>query len=789
MAARRRLVYGVRVPRPSRRLWLAYLCVGVAGILAYYLVPARGAGLSARIAVYGIISASAAAAVWYGTARYRPRARLPWLLLAAGQVVYAVADMAFHCAHYTLDAGDHAFLVDMLHLGHYPLVVAGLALLIRRRTAGRDPASLMDAAVIAVAAALLCWQFVISIQVRGQDFAFVTLVGAGYPVMDLALLAVAVRLVLGTGRRPPAYFLLTASLFATLGADTVYLLQSRYGGYQVGNLLDAAWLAGSLGLGAAALHPTMIRLGEPAPARPGTLGLGRFVALMAAVLLAPAALLYQWARHQYADIPVTAVACAVLFGLTIARMAGLVNDQRRLAVTDGLTGLHTRRFAEAQLALEVARARRTGGTLGFFIADVDNFKSINDRYGHPAGDQALVEIAARLREVTRPGDVLARYGGEEFALLVPGASPDELREIAERLREWVAGNPIAVCAETYVAVTVAVGAAGYPLSAVECAGAAGSGSSAGSGTPAGNGVPAGSGAAGGAGTPAGNGVLAGNGVSAGFGASAGSGFFAHRDAADEALVQELVAVADRALCRAKAAGRNRVVVGRPAPESDRAGSGAGVFDLAIASGRDAAMVDFLRHVADQVDARLSPQEHSRAVGRWARLLATELGHDEATVTRAELAGRLHDIGKIILPETLLAKPSRLSDEEWRLLRQHPVHGARLAGLVPEFGGVAEVIRQHHERFDGAGYPDRLSGTAIRLEARILAVCDSWAAMRSDRAYQARLSEEEAREQLRLGRGTQFDPDIVDLFLDLLGRGLVGELAPGSGRPAWSSTVS
>jgi two-component system cell cycle response regulator len=734
-----RVVYGVRVPRPRRWLWLAYLCIGGAGILAYFLAPAHDAGLPVRIALYGIIGFSAAAAVWYGTARYRPQARLPWLLLAAGQVLYAVADTTFHCAHYT---GDDPAFADLLQLGHYPLVVAGLALLVRRRTGGRDPAGLMDAAVIAVAAALLCWQFVISIQVRDHEAGFVKAVAAGYPVMDLALLAVAVRLVLGAGRRPPAYFLLTASLFATLGADTVYLLQVLYGGYQVGNLLDGVWLAGSLGLGAAALHPSMIRLGEPAAAWRGRLGPGRFAVLTAAVLLAPAALLYQWTRHQYADIPVTAVACALLFGLTTARLAGLANDQRRLAVTDGLTGLHTMRFAEAQLALEVARARRTGGTLGFFIADVDNFKSINDRYGRPAGDFALVEIAARLREVARPGDVLARYGGVEFALLAPGASPDELREIAERLREWVAGSPIAVCAETYVAVTVSVGAAGYPLSGMDADGASGD-----------------------------------------------------SPCADEAIVRELVAVADRALCRAKAAGRNRVVVGRPAAGRDGGESGLAMSGtpiasgLAIASGRDAAMVDFLRHVADQVDARLSPQEHSRAVGRWARLLATELGHDEAIVTRAELAGRLHDIGKIILPETLLVKSTPLSDEEWRLLRQHPVHGARLAGLVPEFGGVAEVIRQHHERFDGAGYPDRLSGTAIRMEARILAVCDSWAAMRSDRAYQARLSEDEAREQLRLGRGTQFDPDIVDVFLVLLDRGLVGALALGSGQPAWSSTVS
>jgi diguanylate cyclase (GGDEF)-like protein len=726
------VVYRVRVPRPRRRLWLAYLSAGTAGILAYFLVPAHEAGLQARVAAYCVISASAAAAIWHGTDRYRPQARSPWLLLAAGQVAYAVADVAFHSAHYMLDgSGSYPSTANLVYLGHYPLVVAGLMLLIRRRTAGRDLPGLLDAAVIAVAAALLSWQFVISIQVREDESALTKIACAAYPVMDLLLLAVALRLLLAAGRRPPAFYLLVASLFASFGADTAYVLQMLHGSYRVGNLLDAVWLAGNLALGAAALHPTMIRLGEPAPPRQATLGLGRFVVLMAAVLLAPAALLYQWTRHHYADIPVTALACAVLFGLTIARMAGLVNEQRRAAVTDGLTGLHTRRFAEAQLALEVARARRTGGRLGFFIADVDNFKSINDRYGHPAGDSALVEIAARLREVTRPGDVLARYGGEQFALLVPGARADELREIAERLREWVAGSPIAACAETYVAVTVSVGAAGYPLSSVDDAA----------------------------------------GIST------------------DGSVEELVAVADRALGRAKATGRNRVVVGQTSTGRGPGATGLPARGLGLMSGRDAAMADFLRHVADQVDARLSPQEHSRAVGRWARLLAVELGHDEATVTRAELAGRLHDIGKIILPEGLLVKPTRLSEEEWRLLRQHPVHGARLAGLLPEFGDVAEVIRQHHERFDGDGYPDRLGGTAIRPEARILAVCDSWAAMRSDRAYQARLSHDRAREQLRLGRGTQFDPDIVDLFLDLLDRGVVGELALGAGQPAWSSTVS
>lgn len=754
-----------RVPRPSRRLWLAYLSAGTAGIVAYYLAPGRDEGSPARLILFFGISASAAFAVWYGTARHRPRARLPWLLLAAGQAVYTAAGATYYVIHYLQDAVGSPSVTDLLYLGHYPLVVGGLVLLIRRRTAGRDLPSLLDAATIAVAAAVLSWVFIVSTETRDDEPGMVKAICTAYPVMDLVLFGVALRLVLsmprppsrrnphllGAGRRPVAYVLLTASLFATFAANMAYVLLQAHGDYRVGGPLEAVWLAGHLALGAAALHSSMTRLAEPSPARPDILGLGRFAALMAAVLLAPMALLYEWSRHEYDEIPVTAVACVVLFGLTIARMAGLVTEQRRHSVNDGLTGLHTGRFADAQLVLEVARARRTSGTLGLFLLDVDNLASVNERYGHAAGDRALVEISARLREVTRCGDVLARYGGDEFALLAPGLGADELRGTAERLRERVAGSPVSVYADTYVALTVSVGVAGYPppLSDVDAS------------------------------LSGFNGSLSGlDGWTSGLDGS----------------VEQLVVTAGRALSRAKASGRNRVVVGRPGGAADiastedaTAAGGAGSGRAGATTG-DSTMVDFLRHVADQVDAQLSPQEHSRAVGRWSRLLAVELGYDEATVTRVELAGRLHDVGKITLPEGLLVKPTPLSEEEWLLLRQHPVHGARLAGMVPEFGGVADVIRQHHERFDGAGYPDRLAGTAIRPEARVLAVCDSWAAMRSDRVYQPQLSPDAARDQLRQGRGTQFDPDIVDLFLDLLDRGLIGELAAGAGEPAWWSVT-
>lgn len=126
---------------------------------------------------------------------------------------------------------------------------------------------------------------------------------------------------------------------------------------------------------------------------------------------------------------------------------------------------------------------------------------------------------------------------------------------------------------------------------------------------------------------------------------------------------------------------------------------------------------------------------------------------------------------------VLTKPGALTEEEWRLLRQHPDFGYRLARMVPGFAGVAHVIRQQHERYDGAGYPDGLRGADIRAEARILSVCVAWAAMRSNRPHQTALDENRARRELWAGRGQQFDPDVVDLFLDLHTQGTIGTLRP------------
>ena len=161
--------------------------------------------------------------------------------------------------------------------------------------------------------------------------------------------------------------------------------------------------------------------------------------------------------------------------------------------------------------------------------------------------------------------------------------------------------------------------------------------------------------------------------------------------------------------------------------------------------------------------------HSKATAQWARRLATAIGCDAQTGEFVELCALLHDIGKISTPDTVLLKPEPLDSAEWEIMREHAAAGARILSQIPSLARCANVVRAHHERFDGTGYPDALAGTNIPLEARIVAVADAFHAMISDRPYRNAISPRQALEILSEGRGTQWDADVVDAMLGMFGR--------------------
>ena len=156
--------------------------------------------------------------------------------------------------------------------------------------------------------------------------------------------------------------------------------------------------------------------------------------------------------------------------------------------------------------------------------------------------------------------------------------------------------------------------------------------------------------------------------------------------------------------------------------------------------------------------------HSARVARMAAEIGRRLGCDDAQIALLRLGGALHDVGKLGVRDEVLRKPGPLTRRELREVRAHPEIGARMIARDPELRPALPIVLYHHERWDGEGYPSRRSGTEVPLEARIMAVVDSYDAMTSDRPYRAALSPELAVEEIERCAGTQFDPDVAAAFL-------------------------
>lgn len=161
--------------------------------------------------------------------------------------------------------------------------------------------------------------------------------------------------------------------------------------------------------------------------------------------------------------------------------------------------------------------------------------------------------------------------------------------------------------------------------------------------------------------------------------------------------------------------------------------------------------------------------HSEDVAHVSRCLALAMGLSRDMAEIVHVAGHLHDMGKIGVPDAVLTKPGALTGEEWSMIRAHPVIGARIVSPIARMNetGITDMILHHHERFDGGGYPDGLAGRDIPLGARVIAVADSLSAMLHRRPYREGLSFLQARDEILRCRGTQFDPDVADAFMDVL----------------------
>ncbi|MEA2229077.1 MAG: two-component system, NtrC family, sensor kinase [Solirubrobacteraceae bacterium] len=311
-----------------RRPWLAYLA-GLGPLSVLYL-----AGPLNAAPVFNLIGASAVVAIVFGARRNQPSRRLPWYLFAGGQALFVLADVLAY--NYTrFFGGELPFpsIADPIYLAVYPSVIAGLLMLLYRRSPGRDIASLIDSLIVTIGLGTLSWIYLMAPYATDAELGMSTkLISMAYPVMDVLLLAVAVRLAVSAGRRGLSFLLLTVGIVALLITDAIYGWLLLHGGYETGGLLDGGWIVFYGLLGAAALHPSMRLLGEPQPAPAVGLTAGRLAMLGGATLLVPGVQIAHALAHAPLGMPVvTGGASIALFTLVVARMAGLVRLQEATA--------------------------------------------------------------------------------------------------------------------------------------------------------------------------------------------------------------------------------------------------------------------------------------------------------------------------------------------------------------------------------------------------------------------------------------------------------------------------
>jgi diguanylate cyclase (GGDEF)-like protein len=422
-----------------QRSWLVFAAAGLVWAVAYLVLPRHtlisnvlddGGGFACAIAVV------------VGVRRHQPSRKAPWYLFAAAEACSGAGDVLWTVYNDVLQVDPFPSLADVLYLAAYPLFVAGLFLLLRGRTRGRDVGGLLDAMIISAGLGVLSWTFLMRPIATDETLGLTgQLVALAYPLADVVLLGMLARLLTSPGARTASFRLLTAAMLTLLAADLAYALLTTFSSYE-GGILDVVWMLSYATWGAAALHPSMRTMSGAGPVEPSRLTLRRFSLLGVTTLVAPGVLAEQGLTvPAEVDWPGVTIGSLVLYVLILARAWTLVQqvqDQSlqlaALAHSDALTGTANRRTWDLALPLALAAAARSGAPVIVAMVDLDHFKAFNDRFGHQAGDRLLKEASAAWRSLLRTEDLLARYGGEEFCLLMTGCPGAAAVESLERLK-------------------------------------------------------------------------------------------------------------------------------------------------------------------------------------------------------------------------------------------------------------------------------------------------------------------------------------------------------------------
>lgn len=387
---------------------------------------------------------------------------------------------------------------------------------------------------------------------------------------------------------------------------------------------------------------------------------------------------------------------------------------------DSLTLLSNHRGFQEVLLTELAKAKARNSQLSVIMMDINNISKINRELGHAKGDEVIKLVAEKVKQNIRSSDTAGRYGGDEIAIILPDTDTDEAKYIAEYLT-----YSLSCCFVDDVGpVKVAVGIASFPEST--------------------------------------------------------------RDQ------EKLLIMAEQAMYISQSKGYkdgmsaivssmdfnfwDDMALNSFAEVLTKRHSQIGInFEEELVHKFNNEQIVSKNHLMEMVTSLASAIDakdtytkgHSTSVSRYSEALARAINLPEKEVERIALGALLHDVGKIGIPENVLRKPTHLSDEEWEIMKQHPVIGAEKVLLPNEaLRDLIPIVKYHHEHWDGTGYPEKLKGEEIPFSARIVAIADSFHALISDRPYRKGLSVQKACEILKMGSGIQWDANLVRQFIQI-----------------------
>lgn len=379
--------------------------------------------------------------------------------------------------------------------------------------------------------------------------------------------------------------------------------------------------------------------------------------------------------------------------------ANLYHQARLTSLTDALTGVGSRRLLEDKLETECARSKRYKHPFSVAILDLDNFKTINDVFGHATGDEALKKLAESMKSQKRIPDILARYGGDEFVILMPETEANDALTFMERIRAKVQQIEV----QENVTMTISCGVA--------------------------QSMP---------------------------------------DFSDSS--SDVIRRADLALYEAKSAGRNCAKLwnnkmSRILKAGDIEFERIKKLKRRVAGLSVQAEKMFIQSIWGLVQALEAKdpyaKKHSESVMHYAVGIAEMMEIPPKRLEILRRAAMIHDIGNIGIPDAILSKPGRLTPRERKIIEQHPLIAVRILEKMSFLKQEVAIVRSHHEKWNGQGYPDGLLSTSIPIGARILTVADTFDALISDRSYHNSRSIAEAIEILTDSSGYDFDFEVVN----------------------------